>query len=185
MINHKKAQMQMTMGTLVTIVLLTMVLILGGYFVSRIFTGATENIDGIDAAVKSEINKLFGEDSSKKIVIYPSTREIIIKKGEDSLGFGLSVRNVGDESAEFSYEIKAEEVSCNLQLLEAEDYIALGRTRSNIQIPAGSIMENPIFVRFELPETAPPCRIRYSINMKKGSDTYGSTVDVDLVIKAK
>ena len=62
MINYKrrknhKAQIQMTMGTLVTIVLLTMVLILGGYFVSRIFRGATENIDSIDAAVKTEISK--------------------------------------------------------------------------------------------------------------------------------
>ena len=177
--------MQMSMGTLVTIVLLTMVLVLGGYFVSRIFSGAKENIEGIDAAVKNEINKLFSEDTSRKIVVYPATREIVIKKGEDSLGFGFSIRNIEEEANIFSYEVNAEEVSCSMDLSEAEDLIALGQKRSNIQIPAGSIMENPIFVRFNIPDTAPPCRIRYSITMNKGNELYGSTIDIDLVIKSK
>src|SRR3989339_198223 len=49
--NSRKAQMEMTMGTLVTIVLLTMALILGGYFVRQIFSGATTSIEGIDQAM--------------------------------------------------------------------------------------------------------------------------------------
>jgi len=182
---RKKAQMQMSMGTLVTIVLLTMVLILGGYFVSKIFTGATENIEGIDTAIKNEINKLFSQDSSKTIVIYPATREVVIKKGEDSRGFGLSIRNVEDEAGTFSYEIKADQVSCNMQLSEADDLISLGDKGTNIQIPAGNVMEYPVFVKFNIPETAPPCEITYWITMKKGTEVYGSSVSVYLTVKGK
>ena len=49
--------MQMSVGTIVTIVLLMTVLILGLVLVRTIFGGAVENIDNIDQAVKNEINK--------------------------------------------------------------------------------------------------------------------------------
>jgi len=185
MIQQKKGEMEMTMGTMVTIVLLTIVLILGSYFVSKIFTSATENIDSIDTAVKNEINKLFSEDNSKKIVVYPPTRKIKIQKGRDNLGFGFSIRNVKEEEAKFSYEINAVEASCNMRLSDAEDMIALGRERTGIQLSPGSMMSEPIFVRFKIPETAPPCQIRYEIKIYEGSKSgpiYGTPVDIDLEI---
>ena len=182
---NKKAAMEMSVGTIVTIVLLMTVLILGLVLVRTIFKGAIENIDGIDQAVKAEINKLFSEDNSKKIVIYPPTRLITIQKGQDNLGFGFSIRNVDADSAKFSYSISAEETNCGMRLSEAEDLITLGKQRNNIVIPAGSIMENPIFVRFGIPEITPPCQIRYSILIEKGTQPYGSSVDVDLIIKSK
>ncbi len=177
--------MEMTMGTMVTIVLLTIVLILGGYFISKIFASSTENIDSIDTAVKNEINKLFTEDSSKKVVIYPPTRKIKIQKGKENLGFGLSIRNVKEQEAKFSYEISAIETSCGMRLTEADDLISLGKERTNIQLAAGSMMADPVFVRFKIPETSPPCQIRYEIKIFDGSKSgpiYGTPVDVDLEI---
>ncbi len=186
---NKKAAMELTMGTMVTIVLLTIVLILGGYFVSKVFISAETAIDGIDEAVKNEINQLFSKDSSKKIIVYPSTRSITIKKGNDKEpGFGFAIRNVNQEEGKFSYEISAIETSCSMRLSEAEDLISLGKERTNIQLPPGSIMDDPIFVRFKIPETAPPCQIRYSITMHEGSKSgpvYGAPIDVDLKILSK
>jgi len=182
----KKGAMELSVGTIVTIVLLMTVLILGLVLVRTIFKGAVENIGGIDTAVKGEIDKLFAEDDSRKIVVYPPTRLIKIKKGEDSQGFGFSIRNVGDDDS-FSYNIKAEEIdsNCDMRLSEAEDLITLGRERANIQIASGSKMQDPVFVRFNIPETAPLCQIRYSITMEKGNQLYGASVDVDLVIKGE
>ncbi|MBU2562315.1 MAG: hypothetical protein KKF68_01500 [Nanoarchaeota archaeon] len=177
--------MEMSVGTIVTIVLLMSVLILGLVLVRTIFSGAVKNIEGIDAAVESEIQKLFAESDTKKIVIIPSTREIEIKKGEDTRGFGFSIRNIGGEADKFSYTISAEEVSCSMRLSEAEDLIALGREKNNIQISAGDIMEYPMFVKFSIPETAPPCKITYAINMEKGNQIYGSSVEVYLEITSK
>lgn len=185
--NSRKAQMEMTMGTLVTIVLLTMALILGGYFVRQIFSGATTSIEGIDQAVKNEINKLFSDDDTRKIVVYPPTRQIIIKKGTDNLGFGFSIRNVQESNDKFSYEISAVELSCsdNFRLAKADDLIVLGKSRSNIELPPGSVMDQPMFVRFDVPETTPPCNIRYQIQLyHEGKTPYSPPVDVDVEIKS-
>lgn len=188
MINKKRAAMEMSVGTIVTIVLLMTVLILGLVLVRSIFSSAVENINGIDQAVKNEINKLFAEDSSRKVVVYPSTRKVTIQKGEDSLGFGFSIRNVGEDADKFSYEISAVEVSCpdSMRLSDAEDLIDLGKERTNIELPPGNIMDDPIFVRFGIPETAPPCQIRYQIQIyHEGKTAYSPPVDVDLEIESK
>lgn len=184
MISKKRGAMEMSVGTIVTIVLLMTVLILGLILVRTIFKGAVESIEVIDQAVKNEIDKLFSEDESIKVVVYPPTRRIIIKKGEDSRGFGFSIRNVGNEEAKFSYNIKAEEVdqTCPLRLPEADDLIALGR-QGSVSIAPATFMDNPIFVRFSIPDDSPACQVRYSITIEKGTRLYGSSVEVDLVIK--
>ena len=179
---NRRAAMEMSVGTIVTIVLLMTVLILGLVLVRTIFKSSVENINGIDTAVKAEIEKLFAENENKKVVIYPPTREVEIKKGENSRGFGLSIRNVGNSEDKFSYEITAIETSCDMQLSKAEELIVLNRQRNNLLISAGSIMEDPIFVKFDIPETAPPCQITYSINMEQGTQIYGSSIDVYVTI---
>jgi len=183
---NKTGAMELTMGTMVTIVLLVMVLILGGYFVNKIFFSAGTSIENIDQAVKNEINKMFAEDNTRKIVIYPETRKISIKKGTDGSGFGLSIRNVEGESAGFGYEIKTVEIDerCSMTFSQA-DSLLFGASRSGIQIGAGDKMENPVLIEFNIPETAPPCKIRYSITMKKGTEPYGSSVDIILTILGK
>lgn len=176
----------MSVGTIVTIVLLMAILVLGLVLIRTIFKGSIENIDGIDTAIKAEIDKLFAENADRKIIIYPPTREIILKKGDDTRGFGLAIRNLGEE-AKFSYDITAQEVSCpdSLRQSEAEDLIALNRDRNNIIIGGGSIMEDPVFVKFNIPETTPPCQITYVINMERDGQTYGASTDVYLTIKSK
>ncbi len=181
----KKGAMELTMGTMVTIVLLVMVLILGGYFVNKIFFSASGSIDQIDTAVKNEINKLFAEDESRKIVFYPSSRGIELEKGVQGRGFGFSIRNIGLEADTFTYDIQAQETSCpnSLSITQAESFISLGKA-GTIQIPAGSIMENPRLVTFNIPETAPPCEVKYVLTMQKGGQLYGASLDFDVVIKS-
>jgi len=183
---NKKAAMEMSVGTIVTIVLLMGVLVLGGVLIQKIFFSATENINNIDQAVKNEISKLFSQDATKKIVIYPASRQISIAKGVQGQGFAFSIRNVENTQGVFSYNIKASETDCqtSLSVAEADTYIGLGRT-GEVTIPAGSIMDEPKLVTFNIPETAPPCSISYSIDLEKDGKTYGSSVDVLLSIKAK
>ena len=181
----KKAAMEMSVGTIVTIVLLMTVLVLGLVLVRTIFSGAVKNINSIDSAVESEIQKLFAEDSNKKIVIIPSTRELEIRKGENTRGFGFSIRNNDGEEGKFSYSIEAIETNCDMRLTDADKLISLGKEKKNIPISAGDIMEYPIFVKFDIPETTPPCQITYSVEMQKGTSLYGSAVEVYLTITSK
>jgi len=182
---NKKAAMELTMGTMVTIVLLVMVLILGGYFVNKIFFSATSSVDQIDAQVRDQINKLFAEDNTRKVVIFPSTRKIILSKGEQGTGFAFSIRNTETEADTFTYSIGASETSCpdSLSTAQADSFIALGKT-GTIQIPAGSLMDDPKLVTFDIPENAPPCSISYTITMQKGGQLYGSSVDVVVTIES-
>jgi hypothetical protein len=187
MFKGKKAALEMSVGTIVTIVLLMTVLILGLVLIRTIFTGAIENVNSIDQSVKNEINKLFSEDNTRKIVVYPPTRQIVIKKGnQDYLGFAFSIRNVETTEGRFTYEVFVNDpdlrTKCNINSNEAEGWIQVGRTGS-ITIPPGSSMQDPEFVRFLVPENAPPCTVRYGINVEKDRIQYGTTVNVDLKVE--
>ncbi|MBT96690.1 hypothetical protein CMI49_01170 [Candidatus Pacearchaeota archaeon] len=185
---NKTAAMEMSVGIIVTIVLLMTVLILGLVLVRTIFTTSIENIDSIDQAVKGEINKLFAEDDTRKVVIYPPTRKIAIKKGnQEYLGFGFAIRNVGIKEGTFQYRVSVNDPDlrnkCKINAEEAESWIKVGGS-GNIDINAGSSMDEPEFVRFLIPENAPPCIIRYGIDVEKDGEQYGSTLSVDLEIEA-
>ncbi len=100
------------------------------------------------------------------------------------MGFGFSIRNIYSEEKAFYYSIKAVDVYNNVMgMNEADNLIALGDKGSTIR-PPGSVMDDPEFVRFDIPETVPPAKIRYEIRIREGS-TSGqiySSVTVDLEI---
>jgi len=186
---NRKAQMQMSVGTIVTIVLLMTVLILGLVLVRTIFSGAIENVKSIDQSIKTEINKLFAEDDNRKIIVYPPSRIIKIKKGnEDYLGFALSIRNIETTEGKFTYNVFVNDPNirknCEINAQEAENWIKLGKSGS-VNIPAGDVMSEPEFVRFLLPDDAPPCAIRYGIDVKKDNQQYGNTISIDLEVKSR
>jgi len=175
--------MEMTVGTMVTIVLLVAVLVMVLFFINQIRVSGTNAIDSIDSATRAEINKIFAQDDEKSMVIYPTNREITIKKGEQKLlGFGFLLRNKG-EADTFKYNVLAKSTDCSLTLPEADALIAVGK-QDTVVIGAATIMEEPIYVKFRIPETAPECLIRYAINVDKGNSVYTSNA-VDLVIKSK
>jgi hypothetical protein len=169
---NKIAAMEMSVGTIVTIVLLMSTLVLGLVLIRNITKSSTENINSIDQKVKDQISKMFSEDDLSKVVIYPS-RNIAIKKGNSESGFGLSIRNVDNTAGVFSYEITRDSSSCAIYTKpNAEALIVLRRTQSNIQLGGGDVMSQPVLVVFDIPETATPCLIGYTLTVKKGTAAY-------------
>lgn len=184
----KKAAMEMSVGTIVTIVLLMTVLILGLVLVRSIFSSSIENIDSVDQAVKNEINKLFSEDNSRKVIIYPSSRLVTIQKGNDrELGFAISIRNVDTKEGKFTYVVSVNDPDvrskCSITDSEAEAWITAGK-QGEITLPPGSSMDDPEFVRYMIPDNAPPCTVRFGVNVKKDGTQYSPTVNVDVKIKS-
>lgn len=180
---NKKAQMEMSVGTIVTIVLLMSVLVLGIFLVQRIFRTGTSAIDQIDTKIQSEIDQLFSEED-KSVVVYPKEREITIKKG-DSGGFGFSIMNQETSEGSFSYLVSVGEIASDCQLSDeqAEKLIVLGKSGDEISLPSGSKLEDAILVKFNVPETAPLCQIRYQIDVKNNDKQYAPSISVDLKIK--
>ena len=182
MISSKKAAIEMSVGTIVTIVLLMTTLILGLVMVRTIFSGSIENINSVDQAVKGEINKLFAEDDARKIVVYPPIRLITINKGnQDYMGFAFSIRNLDIEGREFNYEVVSEgNLDCGVDGEEVLSWIKSPKS-GTANVPPSSSMENPEFVRFLIPDNAPACLIRYTVEVDGGD--YVS-VSVDLKVEA-
>ncbi len=185
-LHSRRGAIEMSMGTIVTIVLLVTVLILGLVFIRTIFSGAQENIKGIDQAIKNEINKLFSEDNSRKVVVYPSSRKISISKGDTTgAGFGFSIRNIETTPSTFSYTVTVNDpeirTKCNLNAQEAQAWIVAGGSGS-IEIPAGDVMADPEYVRFIIPSGAPPCLVRFGVNVKKDAQAYSPTINVDVQV---
>jgi hypothetical protein len=183
--NSKRAAMEMSVGTIVTIVLLMTVLILGLVLVRSIFTSATYNVDTIDQKIRGEINKLFSED--QKIVIYLPNQLAEIKQGA-SWGVAWAVKNTiqgSSGSNKLSYTVSVQELGgCgSLSETEALNYITLGKTSVADIILAPGDTDYEIS-RVSIPETAPLCTIRYRINTQLDGNAYvTSFFDVKILSK--
>lgn len=185
LMKSKKAAMEMSVGTIVTIVLLVTVLVLGLVMVRSIFFSGTNAINQIDTQIQNQINQLFTEgEGTKKVVVFPTNREVTLKKGEDG-GFGFSIQNLDTKESSFTYTVSSTEIAkdCSMTKQQADDLIVLGKDGSSpIKLASGSKLENAILVKFSIPETATLCKIRYMVDVKKEGQAYSSPT-VDLIIK--
>ena len=174
--------MEMSVGTIVTIVLLMSVLILGIFLVQKVFSSSTNAIDSVDTKIQDEIDSLFSTNQDAKYSTIPKERDINIKKGESG-GFAFSVFNKDNMEGTFTYTTVVSEVASNCQITEseAENLIILGKQGERI-IPSGDKLEDAFFVKFQIPETAPLCEITYTVEIRKGETAYTGFSKV-LVIK--
>lgn len=185
-INSKRAAMEMTMGTMVTIVLLVTVLILGLVFVRTIFTSAKGAIDLTDQQLRNELSKLFGEESM--ISIYPGNRLVEIKQ-EDLDGVGIGIKNLLSGVAgtsTFSYQVVVSdpdlERKCGISEESVINWIVTGRSEIDIPIPSGAFSSQKVL--FQIPSGSPLCTIRFRVNVDVDGTAY-ATDFFDMSIKAK
>ena len=180
---NRKGQMQMSVGTIVTIVLLMAVLGLGLVLVRTIFSGAVENIDNIDQSVKNEISKLFAEDDSKRMVVFPSSRKIVIDKTDSGAeGFAFSINNVLNEDLSLSYTVEAdsefgfaEKCGQRFSKEEAESWLVSGTSATLPTITQNSRLDPEELVLFDVGDDAPGCTIPYILEVKEGTEVYTAT----------
>ena len=175
---NKRAAMEMSVGAIVTIVLLVTVLILGLVLVRNIFASGKRVIDLTTSQLEDEVNKLFGED--KELVIYPRTKFIQIKQGEiDGVGIGIKnlLEGVSGEQ-KFSYEVVVADASdCAEPKEEIESWFKVGKTESDIPNPVGGKAIQRVL--FKIPVGSSLCIVRFRINVNDG-DYATDTFDVEV-----
>jgi len=183
----KKAAMEMSVGTIVTIVLLMSVLVLGIFLVQKVFSSGTNAIDSIDDQVQSEINKLFSEEGND-LVVYPSSYDVTVKKGDTPKGFAFSVKNTDTVDHSYTYRVYAEsgydfEKYCGVGMTaqKATGYILL--KTGGFDVGKGDSMDIPEVVRFAIPDNAPPCTIPYRLEIKEDGNSFSSSPIIYVTIK--
>ena len=179
---NKKAAIEMSIGTIITIVLSVSFLVLGIFLIQKIGQSATGVVDLTDAQLRTELNKLFSEE--KGLVILPQTNTIPLKQ-EATGGVVIGIKNLqtgASASTTFSYVVSADDVSdCGISKTEAEDWIATGKTGSNIQIAIGGSSVDRII--FRIPLGAPLCIAKFRVNIGAGS--YHESATFFIEVKAK
>ena len=182
----KKAAMELSIGTVVVIVLAMSMLILGLILIRSIFSGGTEAVNKINDQVLKGIDDMFA-DSDAKIVIYPATRKIIIQQKTPGEGFAFSVRNTELDDEEFTYTIEVQEGfdiadKCKINSDEAESWLDINS--GSFTISGSSKMDMPELVTFNIPENAPVCTIPYNIEIENSQGRYASG-SIRLTVKAR
>lgn len=177
----KIGAMEMSVGTMVTIVLLMIVLVLGIFFIQRIFKSGTNAIDSIDSQVQSEIQKLFAQQGTV-LAIYPTSRDVTLNKGDTPKGFAFSVKNPSS-AASYTYNITATDVTncgSDFSADTANSYMIGGK--GSFSLGAGNSLDLPRLVRFDLPSSAPICTIIYTVNVFR-NNSPDSTADIFVTIQ--
>ena len=184
MFKDKGAAMEMSVGTIVTIVLLMSVLVLGVFLVQRIFDSGSDAIEGIDTQIQSEINKLFSEEG-KPLVIFPSSRQITIKRGDDTLkGFAFSVENSDTTLHNYEYTIEAQDATqCGSSLNEEKATRYLMPSEGSFKLGAGQKLTNAELVKLNVPKSAPPCSIMYRVTVTQTEDNQIESATVFVTLK--
>ena len=169
---NRKAAMEMSVGTIVTIVLLVTVLILGIFLVQQIFKGARGAVDLTQKALEEEINKLFTED--KKMVIYPSSRFVEIEQGEID-GVGVGIKNLLEGvagSQDFTYEtVVSNTGKCAETAEQIETWIEQGKSET-FPIPVGDLSAQKILI--QPPTGSSLCTVRFRVNVFVGEAAYAT-----------
>ena len=180
---RKKGAMELSISTVVVIVLAMSMLILGLILVRSIFTGAKYNIEKMNEKVEGEINKLFVED--KRAVLYLPNRLAEVKQGSVyGVAFGIQ-NNVATQTFKWKVEVDDSKIKnkCGVTELQAENWITTGGDGS-ASIASGQKYYD--LIRFNIPEGAvndiSTCIVRYklAISQEDGTPYQTEAFDVDV-----
>lgn len=186
--NNKKAAIELSIGTIVIVVLAMSMLILGLVLIKTIFSGATDISTMTNEQLKSQVSAIFGED--KKVVIYPDSRMKDISQGKID-GFGIGIRNLIEGSSatyQFSYIVRVSDPDivkkCGVGISENDllGYITTGKAENNIPIAPGDISVGKVL--FNVPVGSPLCTVRFRVEVKANGNPYASEL-IDITFKAK
>jgi hypothetical protein len=172
--NNKGGAIEMSMTTIVVVVLSMSLLIMGLVLVRSIFSGAQDISELTEEQVKGKIRGLFGDD--RRLALFPDNRQVRVDRGDQN-AFIVGIRNriegSGGNNEVFSYSVTGSDSgNCGLSASELESFIQLGKSGSDIRVAGDQLFGEKVVVK--IPDTAPLCTFRYRITVLKGD---GSTYD--------
>jgi hypothetical protein len=186
---NKKAAMEMSIGTLVTIVLLMTVLILGLILVQRIFVGATDSVDSINDQVMTQINNLFSTENRDLVVSLGSQHTAKVKQGTTNFGLvvGYAPENTGNlNTCEYDITTATGSNYCKEKLgAKPLEWFVTGY--NNVKF---SETQNGVgfdLIKLNVPGSLSPCLQRFTIQVGCGTGTSKTTAstyfDIEVIKK--
>jgi hypothetical protein len=161
---NKRGAIDLSIGTVVIVVIAVMVLIIGISIVSKLGCSAIRGIDTLNDATVNEIYDKFSDGS--KIVVKEPKNEI--RKGVD-YNIALGIQDSESRQSSYSYSIEASDLgTCKFSKEVADSFIILGRTSENFGIDE----KVALMVVFSIPTTTENCVLKYKISATKDNEFY-------------
>ncbi len=184
-IGGKRGAVELSISTIVIVVLAVSMLILGLVLVRTIFSGAKNVADMSNDQLKNQISTLFGD--ARKVVVYPDSKRVDIVQGELS-GFGIGIKNLNQGSSsgtKFSYEVMVSDPDVQTKCQTTDSailaLITTGRAEKDIPLASGESTVGKVLFLAEVGD--PICTVRFRINVKINNEPYGSEL-MDVTFKA-
>jgi len=180
---NKRGAVELSISTIVIVVLAVSMLILGLVLIRTIFKSATSVADMSDEQLKNQMNELYGD--TKKVSVYPDSKKVTLSLEDRSGQFGIGIRNTESGSSSklnFAYKVSVAEIQkgCDATPEEMLDKISLGRTSGETPIKIASGDLEIKRVTFLVGTGDPICLVRYRIDVTLNGEVYGSEeMDVD------
>lgn len=178
---NKKAGFEMSITTLVIIVIAVVMLILGLVFVKQIFGTATGSVETIDEQVKNELMNLFGEEGGKEIVVKLGSQQTAkVRQGTQGFGFVFGIAPEGVTNLN-SCRYTIEKSGGNCITPDPKDWFVYGMTN----LPFDEISQNTAFalVKLNIPNTQQPCEQKFTIRVNCGQWSRTTFFNVDVTRK--
>jgi hypothetical protein len=167
-LNGKKGAIELSMTTVVVIVLAMTMLILGLTLIRTIFTGAQYNVQSINDKVRGEINSLFLENADQKIVIYLPEQKAVIKQGE-AFGVAFALKNIEPATRRMDYSVTQEAGGNCPASANPQSWIIVGG-KGTPEVTSGDSYYG--LIRIQPPLTAPLCLVRFKLTVANYADTF-------------
>lgn len=177
-IKTKKGAIELSIGTVVIIVLAMSMLILGIILIRNIFSTANTSITQIDQGVKNEINRLFSENNERTLVLFPDSGIVEVERGQRGVGFAMSLRNTGNDYQTFSYTTAPDFSRCG----SGFSIPLIGGIENGIGLGGKTTLENPRHIRMDIPQNAPLCTFSITVVVNDGQPNEQSArMDVSII----
>lgn len=170
-IKNKRAAMEMSVGTIVTIVLLMSALVLGLVLTRAVFRGSTESVESLNSGVQKEINNLFGKENKNLVISLGSQKTASVKQGTQNfgvpMGFSPDDPNAwGPHKDNCHYTIEANEdgnycINMEMGWENPEDDIISGT--EEVQFDEYGDGNGFALIKINIPEEVPPCLQRFTV----------------------
>lgn len=165
----KKRGMELTISTLVVIILALFMLVMGTVLVKKMYCAALTGVNSASELTEQEIQNLFSDQGNNVVV---KKLENKVSKGTYH-GVGFVVKNIGSSSTGFNYRITVVDLGdCHITKQSAENYI-ITKKSATFNVASGGTYSD--VVEFNIPKEAPLCSLKYQIEVNKDGEFYDST----------
>ena len=185
----KRGAMELSMSTVVVLVLAMTMLILGLVLVRSIFSGATSSVDQINEKVKGEISGLFVDESSKIVMNLGSDRVAKVEANTDNFGISFAAKTL-DGSAVVPKRMKYKLTLDDTSRENCVNILGRKATEELFRQPIGTNIEFDEFegdtaysiVQVSIPEATPLCTQKVFVDVSDNNQPVGrSTFILDII----